>query len=108
MQDKINQKNWRSKIPFGVIVTWFLSGLSVLFHLHMVVEKCRLKIGTITSLQTVVSAQFALVCRKGVHIFQVSELARHSKQVFTPSTFWSRIQTWALSTLHITQVLNYS
>ena len=49
-----------------MIVTWFLSGLSVLFHLHMVIEKSRLKIGTITSLHTVISAQFALVCRKGV------------------------------------------
>ena len=66
MQDKINQKNWRSKIPFGMIVTWFLSGLSVLMHLHLVVEKSRLKVGTITSLQTVVSAQLALVFRKGL------------------------------------------
>jgi len=54
-----------------MIVTWFLSGLSVLFHLHLVVERSRLKVGTITSLQTVVSSQLALVF--SVYTFNILE-----------------------------------
>ena len=65
MQDKLNQQNWRIDVPFGVVITWFLSGLSILFHIHMVIDQSRRSFGTIRSLQTVISIQAALVSRIG-------------------------------------------
>ena len=65
MQDKLNQQNWRIDVPFGVVITWFLSGLSILFHIHMVIDRSRRSFGTIRSLQTVISIQAALVSRIG-------------------------------------------
>ena len=68
MQDKLNQKNWRSKIPFGMIITWLLSSLTLLVHIHLVIERSRAKLGTVRSLQTAISVETALVFRARVFV----------------------------------------
>jgi len=74
MQDKLNQKNWRSKIPFGMIITWLLTSLVILVHIHLVIERSRLMFGTVRSLQTAISVETALI----FSLYTFSILEAHS------------------------------
>lgn len=80
MQDKLNQKNWRSKIPFGMIITWLLSSLTLLVHIHLVIERSRAKLGTVRSLQTAISVETALVFRARVFVHYFWQLFLTIKQ----------------------------